>query len=247
MGAIAAGRYLQQLRDYARLSRAEVATQVRDFTGTATNDVQIFRIERGMLDTKGTVLMAMAQIVGANLAHIQQLLLDSAATEKQGLALAAAWIVERAQPRVQLPLDSSLALFGKTRIFGRMLRRTAVDLLRLGADGAAADSASHSYEGRRAGNTTTVTVDGEELAAKLGWEAASFEWGFSGSGPLVLARAIVTYEFGSAFASREAPRFAADVVAALPREQGGLEWVLDSEELVIWRTLVRLTEDTRCD
>ena len=240
MGAVAAGRYLQQLRDYARLSRAEVATQVRDLTGTATNDVQIFRIERGMLDTKGTVLMAMAQIVGANLAHIQQLLLDQNATEEQGLALAAAWIVERGRPSSSLPNDASLALFGKTRIFGRMLRRTGVDLLRLGADAGEDGEVSHIYEGRRAGNGTMVTVDGEELAARLGWEGASFEWGFSGSGPLVLARAMLTYEFGPEFASQEAPRFAADVVAALPREQGGLEWVLDSEELAIWHTLVRL-------
>ena len=240
MGAVAAGRYLQQLRDHARLSRAEVATQVRDLTGTATNDVQIFRIERGMLDTKGTVLMAMAQIVGANLAHIQQLLLDHDATEEQGLTLAAAWIVERAQPRSQLPLDSSLALFGKTRILGRMLRRTGADLLRLGTERREGEEVAHIYEGRRAGNTTTVTVDGEELAGRLGWEAASFEWGFSGSGPLVLARAMLTYEFGPEFASREAPRFAADVIAALTREQGGLEWVLDSEELVVWRTLMQL-------
>ncbi len=80
MGAVAVGRYLQQLRDHARLSRAEVAAQVRELTGTATNDVQIFRIERGVLDTKGTVLMALAQVVGGNLAQIQQLLLDANAT-----------------------------------------------------------------------------------------------------------------------------------------------------------------------
>jgi hypothetical protein len=245
MGAVAAGRYLQQLRDYARLSRAEVATQVRDLTGTATNDVQIFRIERGMLDTKGTVLMAMAQIVGANLTHIQQLLLDQNTTEEQGLALAAAWIVERGRPATSVPNDASLALFGKTRILGRMLRRTGADLLRLQTEGQEGQEVAHVYEGRRAVNTTTVTVDGEELAGKLGWQAAPFEWGFSGSGPLVLARAILTCEFGSEFASQEAPRFAADVVAALPREQGGLEWVLDSEELATWRTLVRLAEEAQ--
>jgi hypothetical protein len=236
------GRYLQQLRDHARLSRAEVAAQVRELTGTATNDVQIFRIERGVLDTKGTVLMALAQVVGGNLAHIQQLLLDANATTEQGEALAKAWLAERDRPQTPVSSDLSLTLFGKTRIFGRMLRRTGADLPRLGADGASAGSVGHSYEGRRAGSATSVTVDGEELAGKLGWPDASFEWGFSGSGPLVLARAILTSEFGSEFASREAPRFAADVVAVLPREQGGLEWVLDTEELATWRTLVQLVE-----
>jgi hypothetical protein len=40
-------------------------------------------------------------------------------------------------------------------------------------------------------------------------------------------------------------RFATDVVATLPRQVGGLEWVLDSAEVAQWFALVRLLEQAR--
>jgi hypothetical protein len=70
-----------------------------------------------------------------------------------------------------------------------------------------------------------------------------FEWGFGGSGPVTLARAIRTVEYGPEVAEYDATAFALDVIVALPREQGGLEWVLDSKELAIWRLVMRLLAD----
>src|SRR5918912_327485 len=54
----------------------------------------------------------------------------------------------------------------------------------------------------------------------------SYEWGYSGAGPLALAHALLAYELGAAIADAEYQAFQEEVVRDLPRGRGGEEWHL---------------------
>ena len=95
-----------------------------------------------------------------------------------------------------------------------------------------------------------VTVDGKLLSEEMGLGLLhDFEWGFTSAAPLTrnLAQAIFDYEFSEAKHAdlrRYAGYFARDVVASLPRDVRGIEWMLESQEILLWLTLVKLCEQT---
>lgn len=86
----AAGTYLRMLREAERIGRGALARQLH------TDDSQIERIEKGQIDTRGSLLFAFIRAVRGNAEHVMTLLLDAAATEADGRALAEAWL--RAAP-----------------------------------------------------------------------------------------------------------------------------------------------------
>ncbi|MBM7843806.1 MULTISPECIES: helix-turn-helix domain-containing protein [Herpetosiphon] len=83
---IATGAYLWTLREAIGLSRDDVAHEA------GTNNVQIMRIEKGEIDTRGSLLLSVVRAVKGNAEHIAQLLLDASATEEDGRNLAISWI-----------------------------------------------------------------------------------------------------------------------------------------------------------
>ena len=127
-----------------------------------------------------------------------------------------------------------------------MLPTSAEELTRLPALLAPYKPADHVYEGwRDAPNTVRVVVDGQPLQEALATPAAAYEWGYGGAGPALLAQATLWHEYGRDLPEHYWRRFATDVVATLPRQVGGLEWVLDSAEIALWFSLVRLLEKER--
>jgi len=50
------------------------------------------RIEKGEIDTRGSLLLSVVRAVKGNAEHIAQLLLDASATEEDGRNLAISWI-----------------------------------------------------------------------------------------------------------------------------------------------------------
>lgn len=92
----AAGSYLRVLREAERIGRGALARQLN------TDDSQIERIEKGQIDTRGSLLFAFIRAVRGNAEHVMTLLLDEAATEADGRALAEAWLrVVPADPEAQ--------------------------------------------------------------------------------------------------------------------------------------------------
>ena len=137
------------------------------------------------------------------------------------------------------------------RIFGRLLEETARTLADLDQVTPAARPGRRVYEGVRVSQPgesapVIVTVDGEPFAQlyqqALGYDLLDVEWGYLGASPFALARAILTYEYGSDIGTRYAHIFMRDVVALLPRERGGVEWSLDAEQIHLWFTMVKLIE-----
>lgn len=91
-----------------------------------------------------------------------------------------------------------------------------------------------------------VIVDEKVLADELGFRhLPDFEWGTTRAPLIVLAQAILDYEFREekhAHLRRYARIFAHDVIGTLPREVGAIEWVLESREIILWMTVVKLCE-----
>ena len=75
MGTQSAGAYLKQLRDMQRLSLDTVAKKLH------TSKSQIDRVERGVLDTRSSLLLGYARLVGANIRYLIALLLDDPAVD----------------------------------------------------------------------------------------------------------------------------------------------------------------------
>lgn len=86
MGMLAAGAYLRLLREGRGLTRASLARQL------STDDTQVERIEKGRIDTRSSLLFAFIREVRGSADQVMLLLLDDAAGEEQGRALAEAWL-----------------------------------------------------------------------------------------------------------------------------------------------------------
>lgn len=69
MGTQAAGAYLAEHRVARRLSRAAVAAHL------GTSEKQIERIDAGQIDTRSSLLLGYARLVGANIRRVTGLLL----------------------------------------------------------------------------------------------------------------------------------------------------------------------------
>ena len=237
MSLHAAGLYIRTLREARQLSREEIAA------AAGTSGSQVERIENGKQETRSSVLFGLVRAVRGNLEHLQQLLLDEGADGSAGVTLANRWLFEEQRQSHRVPSDEHIAAFGKTKLFGRMLPTSAGELAHLTHLIEPYKPAAHIYEGWRDGrNDTRVLVDGEPLREVLGTPQAQYEWGYDGSGPFTLAQSILWHEYGRDVPHRYRLRFATDVVTRLPRQTGDLEWVLDSGEIALWFTLVRLLE-----
>lgn len=86
------------------------------------------------------------------------------------------------------------------------------------------------YRGKRDGDGTEVTVDGEPLNMRRDLRdlhAESFEWGYQGSGPQQLAFAILVEHMGPEGALENYRRFTADAIAEIV----GAEWRMSGQEI----------------
>ncbi len=70
MSMQAVGAYLKRLREGKGLSRDQVAHQI------GTNNVQVFRIETGAIDTRGSLLLRFVHVVEGNPDEVLRLLLE---------------------------------------------------------------------------------------------------------------------------------------------------------------------------
>lgn len=78
MSLIAAGAYLRLLRERRGLSAADVAS------AAGTNEAQVGRIEKGEIDTRGSLLLKMVQAVQGRAEDVLKLVTDASATIEDG-------------------------------------------------------------------------------------------------------------------------------------------------------------------
>jgi transcriptional regulator with XRE-family HTH domain len=106
---------------------------------------------------------------------------------------------------------------------------------------------AHVYQGQRdfhgASVTCVVLVNEQPLNAVRDWgEPLSIEWGFFGSGPSSLAHALLLHEYGWQTARDFGDAFHYDIIGNLPRELGGIEWTLTSDQINRWLTIRKLVQ-----
>jgi transcriptional regulator with XRE-family HTH domain len=82
MSMLAAGTYIKTLREAKQLSRADLAKQ------SETNEMQILRVEKGEIDTRGSLLMKIVRVVEGSAEHIADLMLNDNATAEDAKKLA---------------------------------------------------------------------------------------------------------------------------------------------------------------
>lgn len=87
---VAAGAYLWELRELRRMSRDEVAAQIRAQTGEGTNDVQVMRIEKGQ-PTNPAVFAAFCRAIDGDWGKVWSLLLDRDSGDEAGRKAAHDW------------------------------------------------------------------------------------------------------------------------------------------------------------
>jgi transcriptional regulator with XRE-family HTH domain len=88
---VAVGSYLRKLREHQGMSVTKVAG-ILD-----TSEAQIRKIERGSVDTRGSMLINYCELVDGNLDDIAQLMLSETATPEYGAKIAERWIAQRGQ------------------------------------------------------------------------------------------------------------------------------------------------------
>jgi transcriptional regulator with XRE-family HTH domain len=107
--------------------------------------------------------------------------------------------------------------------------------------------ATNVYQGKReffgSDPTCVVLVNNQPLDSARDWgEPLSIEWGFFGRGPSSLAKAILLHEYGLQTVQDFGDAFLYDIIGHLPREQGGIEWTLTSDQITRWLTLRKLIQ-----
>jgi transcriptional regulator with XRE-family HTH domain len=93
MSMIAAGAYLWELRDAKKLSREELADAI------GTNDVQVMRIEKGEIDTRGSLLLRFIHKVNGDFEEVVRLMDDPTASEEEGRRRALEWANRKVEER----------------------------------------------------------------------------------------------------------------------------------------------------
>jgi Family of unknown function (DUF6166) len=90
-----------------------------------------------------------------------------------------------------------------------------------------------TYSGKRIsqdGGDTVVTIDGQPLENPDPREPRDYEWGYFGTGPQNLARAILTHCLGDkARVERVRSQFRQTVIGCLPREK---DWTLTEQDVL---------------
>lgn len=200
---------------------------------------QIHNWEKGTSDPSGSALLLFLHVVGGDLDQLIHLVLNPDLPALDGQRLAREWLNRK--PDFNQPVKPE-----PFRIFGKGFSRTVEDLQKLVPCNFPGSRKHHTYCGKRfdpQAPTCLVTVDGQSLYTQIGWKETSnraFEWGYIGRGPSNLATAILTHEFDYSTAIQHEGRFMHDVIAALPREKGGIEWVLESDQVHLWMTLRKI-------
>lgn len=85
-GLVAVGAYLRRLRTHRQMTPTVTAASV------GTDPSMLNRIEKGNIDTRGSLLLALTQAVGGNVSDVQHLMHDHYATATTGEQQANAWI-----------------------------------------------------------------------------------------------------------------------------------------------------------
>jgi len=85
-GLAAVGAYLRRLRTHRRMTPTVTAAHA------GTDPSMLNRIEKGNIDTRGSLLLALTRVVGGNIYDIQRLMHDRHATAATGEQRANMWI-----------------------------------------------------------------------------------------------------------------------------------------------------------
>jgi transcriptional regulator with XRE-family HTH domain len=85
-GLVAVGAYLRRLRTHRRMTPTVTAAYA------GTDPSMLNRIEKGNIDTRGSLLLALTRTVGGNMDDIQHLMHDRHATALTGEQRANRWI-----------------------------------------------------------------------------------------------------------------------------------------------------------
>lgn len=96
MGKQAVGAYLRVLREARQMSREILARKLK------TNGSQIERIEAGGIDTRGSLLLRLVDVLKGNVEHLKQLFLDEQATADDGRRLAEEWLAGKSTSSTSL-------------------------------------------------------------------------------------------------------------------------------------------------
>ncbi len=86
------------------------------------------------------------------------------------------------------------------------------------------------YQGKRQGQSTSVTVDGAPLephSELRDFHADGFEWGYEGSGPSQLGFALLVDHMGAEGAFQQYRKFVRDVIAEIEAD----EWRLTTDDI----------------
>jgi transcriptional regulator with XRE-family HTH domain len=233
MTSKAIGSYLQTLREGRNLTRPYIA----DVLGVSIRQIQNW--ERGISDPSGTALLLFMHIVNGSTDQLTHLVLNPDLTAEDGQRLARDWL--NRPPVSPHPVEPE-----PTDICGRMMTEVKNAFWQLAPIILPDPMTRHVYKGNRPNlreGRCIVTVDDQSLHEKLGWENTpnvDFEWGYIGRGPTTLANAILTNEFDQDTANEYQNKFSLDVISALPREKGGIEWVLTNDQIGIWLTMWKI-------
>jgi transcriptional regulator with XRE-family HTH domain len=103
------------------------------------------------------------------------------------------------------------------------------------------------YQGQRntarAHTSCLVLVNDQPLDTVRDWGSTlDIEWGYFGRGPASLAKALLLHEYGWQVAQDFGDDFLYDIIGHLPREQGGIEWTLTSDQMNRWLTVRRVLQ-----
>ncbi len=88
MTMLAIGIYLRTLREARSLSRLEVAEKIQ------TSEQQIFRIEAGEIDTRGSLLLLFVDAVRGNADDLRRIVVNKLSTAEAGRELARSWLTQ---------------------------------------------------------------------------------------------------------------------------------------------------------
>ncbi len=98
---LAIGAYLRTLREARSLTRAEVAARVN------TSEQQLFRIEAGEIDTRGSMLLHLVDVVQGNADDLRKIVVDHLTTAEEGRVLALEWLTRKPEPNIDLPAQAT--------------------------------------------------------------------------------------------------------------------------------------------
>jgi transcriptional regulator with XRE-family HTH domain len=239
MPSAALRHYLRQLRLARRVSQKALAGAM-GLSLRALLDWEMGKTE----DLKSSALVKAVAHLQASITDASTLLLAPDATEQD--------VSERVEQLLkQQRYDEFIGATGHietVQLFGKLLQATQRDLAAVPLPDIAVRAGGHLYEGHCEvqGRGAFVLLDGQLLAdvleQTLGFRPGDLDWGYRGSRPHQLARAVLTVEYGVAIADAYSERFLFDVIAVLPRGQGDVEWVMEAEQVVLWLKLVHLIE-----